>query len=66
MELTAKVRKEDGSYWAEVEQLPGCYASGATLDELLEALEESVQMCAGPSERVSSNPLQIQDIRLTA
>ena len=26
--------EEDGGYWAEVEELPGCFASGETLDEL--------------------------------
>ncbi len=25
---------EEGGYWAEVEELPGCFASGDTLDEL--------------------------------
>jgi len=26
--------EEGGGYWAEVEELPGCFASGETLDEL--------------------------------
>ena len=25
---------EESGYWAEVEELPGCFASGETLDEL--------------------------------
>ena len=25
---------EEGGFWAEVEELPGCFASGETLDEL--------------------------------
>jgi predicted RNase H-like HicB family nuclease len=45
MELTARIHQEDGSYWAEVVELPGCFASGDTLDELREALEESVGLC---------------------
>jgi predicted RNase H-like HicB family nuclease len=44
MELNARVHQEDGSYWAEVAELPGCFASGETLDELTEALRESIQM----------------------
>ena len=44
MELTALVRQEDGSYWAEIKELPGCFASGATLDELSEALAEAVSL----------------------
>jgi predicted RNase H-like HicB family nuclease len=26
--------EEGGGFWAEVEELPGCFASGATLDAL--------------------------------
>jgi predicted RNase H-like HicB family nuclease len=44
MELIARIHEEDGAYWAEVIELPGCFASGATLDDLREALEESVAM----------------------
>lgn len=35
----------DGSYWAEVQELPGCFASGFSMDELQEALLEAMQMC---------------------
>jgi predicted RNase H-like HicB family nuclease len=45
MELTAKVHLESGSYWAEVQELPGCFAAGNTLDELLESLREGVDLC---------------------
>lgn len=41
---TARIHSEDGSYWAEVVELPGCFASGRTLDELLEALEEAISL----------------------
>jgi predicted RNase H-like HicB family nuclease len=36
--------EEDGSYWAEVEELPGCFASGFSLEELQEATSEAIQM----------------------
>ncbi len=42
VQLTVRIRAEDGGYWAEVEQLPGCFASGQTLDELAEALDEAI------------------------
>jgi predicted RNase H-like HicB family nuclease len=46
MELHAIIHDEDdGTYWAEVKELPGCFASGATLDELQEALIEAIEMC---------------------
>lgn len=36
--------EEDGSYWAEVKELPGCFASGFSIEELQEALFEAMQM----------------------
>ena len=44
MELTANIHLEDGSYWADVPQLPGCFASGDSLDELFDSLREGVQL----------------------
>jgi predicted RNase H-like HicB family nuclease len=43
-EYIARVHQEDGSFWAEVLDLPGCFASGGSLDELREALEEAVAL----------------------
>ena len=41
----AVVREEaDGSFWAEVKELPGCFASGFSVEELQEALLEAIQM----------------------
>lgn len=37
-------REESGMLWAEVLDLPGCFASGANLDELREALEEAISL----------------------
>jgi predicted RNase H-like HicB family nuclease len=36
--------EDDGSYWAEVQELPGCFASGFSLEELREALFEAMQL----------------------
>lgn len=41
IELVAQVRRENGMYWAEVSSHPGLFASGETMDELLEALGEA-------------------------
>ena len=44
-EYTVNIHQEDsGHLWAEVEELPGCFASGDNLDELREALEEAISM----------------------
>ena len=44
MELTVVVHQERGSFWAEVTELPGCFASGRTLSELRDALAEAIGM----------------------
>ncbi len=46
MELHAAIHEDDdGSLWADVKELPGCFASGATISELTEALIEAVGLC---------------------
>ena len=50
MEFHATVHEEDGSYWAEVQELPGCFASGKDLNELEEALIEAIDMCLTEKE----------------
>jgi predicted RNase H-like HicB family nuclease len=65
MELNARVHAEEGSYWAEVTELPGCFASGGTLDELTEALLESIQMYL--SESGSPPPaVHLSELKLSA
>jgi predicted RNase H-like HicB family nuclease len=36
--------ESDGMLWASVEELPGCFASGTDIEELLEAAAEAIQM----------------------
>lgn len=60
MQLKAQVQREkDGSYWAEVVDLPGCFASGDSFDELLEALKEAIGLCLHDSGSPSS-PAKIE------
>ena len=64
MELTARIHIEDGSYWADVPELPGCFASGETLDELFASLQEGVALyLAGEGEQ--SRPLHVATATLT-
>ena len=44
VELQADIREEDGTFWAEVRELPGCFASGESIAELIEALREAVAL----------------------
>jgi len=48
--LHVDVHHEDGSYWAEVRELPGCFASGGTVAELIESVEEAVALYLAPPE----------------
>ena len=73
IELHATVRvDEDGSYWAEVKELPGCFASGHTLDELNAALIEAVEMCLpyalndATRRKRRSTPPRLDELKLVA
>ncbi len=48
--LHVDVHHEEGSYWAEVRELPGCFASGDTVVELIESVEEAVALYVAPPE----------------
>ncbi len=68
MELTAHVHREDGSYWADVPELPGCFASGDTLDLLFDSLSEGVALYLAEDDshrEPPSRPLHITAAILT-
>ena len=62
MELTVRVHFEDGAYWAEVQELPGCFASGETLDALKDALGEGIEMYLEDDE-ASARPDLVEALR---
>lgn len=64
MELTACIHIEDGSYWADVPELPGCFASGDTLDQLFESLQEGIALYL-TDEGEQSGPLHVATATLT-
>jgi predicted RNase H-like HicB family nuclease len=47
-QLHVDVHHEDGSYWAEVRELPGCFASGHDLPELIESVQEAIALYLAP------------------
>ena len=65
MELNAQVHAEDGAYWAEVSELPGCFASGATLDELTDALREAIRMYLSEDDGPAAT-VQLDELKLSA
>jgi predicted RNase H-like HicB family nuclease len=44
VELTVRIHIEEGTYWAEVPELPGSFASGDDLGELFESLQEGLAL----------------------
>jgi predicted RNase H-like HicB family nuclease len=66
---TVRIRHEPGdeySLWAEVDELPGCFASGRDMDELREALSEAVsQYLSEPGHPVHVD-LEVTEQRMLA
>jgi predicted RNase H-like HicB family nuclease len=65
VELTARVHAEEGTYWADVPDLPGCFASGDTLDELFESLSEGMTLYLADQHELPHGPLQVTAAVLT-
>ncbi len=69
MELTLVVHKEAPGYWSEVRELPGCFASARTLDELRLAVGEAVGMYLWDRPAVLAFPertLRVGDVSIQA
>lgn len=59
MEITANIRLEEGSYWADVPSLPGCYASGHDLDELFASLREGIELYLSDDDQRPDGQLRL-------
>ena len=46
-ELTVQIHREDGAFWAQVVEYPGCFAAGDTIEELIESLDEALSLVLG-------------------
>jgi len=65
MELTVNVHMEDESYWADVPELPGCFASGDTLDELFNSVREGIQLYLADESEQSTPALHVSSAVLS-
>lgn len=66
--LTVRVHDEgDDGMWAEVVELPGCFASGFNADELQEALQEAIEQYLSPPGRTAevtfTNGRELESVR---
>jgi predicted RNase H-like HicB family nuclease len=58
-----KIREEDGSYWATVDEYPGVLATGDDLEELRASLEEGIRLVK--TEPGSDTPdLRLSELKL--
>jgi predicted RNase H-like HicB family nuclease len=63
MQLTVQIHHEAATFWSEVRELPGCFATGRTLAELDEALEDNIGLYLDdPSISLTHPPLRIGDV----
>jgi predicted RNase H-like HicB family nuclease len=62
-ETHIRIHLEDGSFWATVDEYPGVFATGDTLEELRESLEEGLSlMLAAPGEDPPSVSLSLHEL----
>jgi predicted RNase H-like HicB family nuclease len=62
-DLHVKIRQEDGSFWATVDEYPGVLATGDDLEELRASLEEGIRlMKARPGEELPG--FRLSDLKL--
>jgi predicted RNase H-like HicB family nuclease len=68
--LHVRVRLEDDVYWATVDEFPGVFATGDTLDELRESLAEGIALVLAPSggdpPTVTLAPLRHEPVAMSA
>ena len=69
-DMHVRVRFEDQSFWATVDEFPGVFATGESLNELRESLEEGISLVlAEPGEEppvVTLGPLRSEPVATTA
>jgi predicted RNase H-like HicB family nuclease len=58
VELTVLVQRDATGYWSQVKELPGCFASAGTLEELREAVGEAIGLY------LNDEPLELGDVQM--
>lgn len=60
MEYTARIHQQDRTSWAAVLELPGVFASGDIVDELLDGLQEAVALYLGDGENSATESSELR------
>jgi predicted RNase H-like HicB family nuclease len=63
-EYRVLVHEEDGAYWAEVDDLPGCFASGHDLEELRKAVVETITLYLAVDLPAKSATAHVDEMRV--
>lgn len=61
--IQVRIRYEDEAYWATVDQYPGVFATGDTLQELRESLEEGLALVLEQADPVT-RPVRLSALAL--
>ena len=56
--------EQEGGFWAECPQLPGCYTQADTTDELMENMREAIGLYLEEPEGVQSSVEEIRELAL--
>jgi predicted RNase H-like HicB family nuclease len=64
--LVHREPEQEYPLWAEVEELPGCFASGRNMDELQDALSEAVSLYLSEPGHEVHVELEVTEQRMVA
>lgn len=59
--IQVRIRFEDEAYWATVDEYPGVFATGDSLAELRESLEEGLALVLGEADPVA-RPVRLSEL----
>ena len=55
--------EQDGGFWGECLELPGCYSQGETLNELMQNMQEAIELYLDEPETEKVNIFPVEEIR---
>lgn len=56
MRFTVIIHEEDGGFWGEVPDLPGCCSQGDTLEEMIYNIKEAIIAILSVSIQIKNEP----------
>ena len=59
--LVYEAEPDEGGYWAEVAELPGCTTSGETLDEVRANAREAIEAYLEAKRQLGEEPPRVAD-----